>query len=109
MLGLGSNSPASSEWDAIFWTHDIAADIIEPTLNARMGAATTEKYKIASVLKEVRGSELGLVWSSIGESDKRGSLYWFDPSEGSNQSAVYSHEEAADILRTIADSLGGRS
>ena len=105
LLGLGSNSPVSSEWNAIFWTHDIAADIIEPTLNARMGVATTEKYKIASVLKEVRGSELGLVWSSIGESDKKGFLYWFDPAEGASGN-LYTIQESAELLRSIADSLG---
>ena len=104
LIGLGSMTPLSTEWDAIFWTHDTGADVIESVLNGRIGPLTTEKYKIASVLKEVRGSELGLVWSSIGESDKKGFLYWFDPSEGATGS-IYSLEESADLLRIIADSL----
>lgn len=104
LIGLGSMTPLCTEWDAIFWTHDTGADVIESVLNGRIGPLTTEKYKIASVLKEVRGSELGLVWSSIGESDKKGFLYWFDPSEGATGS-IYSLEESADLLRIIADSL----
>ena len=105
LIGLGTNVPASLEWDAIFWTHDTAADIIESALNGRVGPLTTEKYKVASVLKEIRASELGLVWSSIGESDKKGFLYWFDPSEGASQSN-FTLQESAELLRSIADSLG---
>ena len=105
LIGLGTNVPASLEWDAIFWTHDTAADIIESALNGRVGPLTTEKYKVASVLKEIRASELGLVWSSIGESDKKGFLYWFDPSEGASQNN-FTLQESAELLRSIADSLG---
>ena len=105
-IGIGATVPTGTEWDAIFWTHDTAADSIESVLNARVGAVVTGKYNISSVLKEIRGSELGLVWSSIGESDKRGFLYWFDPSEGQNGSAgLYTLEESAEILRSIAQSL----
>jgi hypothetical protein len=101
-------TPQSAEWEAIFWTHDVGADVIESVLNGRLGPLTTEKYKVVTVLKEVRGSELGLVWSSIGESDKKGFLYWFDPSEGATGS-IYSLEESADLLRAIADSLAGKT
>ena len=106
IVGIGPTIPMSAEWDAVFWTHDNTIDSIESVLNARVGAATTGKYNISSVLKEIRGSELGLVWSSIGESDKRGFLYWFDPSEGTTGSAgLYSLKESADLLRSIAESL----
>ena len=108
LIGLGTMTPQSGEWDAIFWTHDVGAEIIESVLNGRIGPMITEKYKVATVLKEVRGSELGLVWSSIGESDKKGFLYWFDPSEGATGS-TYTLEESADLLRLIADSISGKS
>ena len=104
LIGMGSTNAISSEWHAIFWTHDMIIDTIESALNARVGAQATGKYNISSVLKEVRASDLGLVWSSIGASDKRGLLYWFDPSEGSADS-LYSRQEAADLLRTIAESI----
>lgn len=106
LIGIGRDSTTvtSNEWHAIFWTHDTGADTIESTLNSRVGAQATGKYNISSVLKEIRASDLGLVWSSIGESDKRGFVYWFDPSEGSADS-LYSPQEAADLLHSIADSI----
>jgi hypothetical protein len=103
LIGFGANVPKSSEWDAIFWK-GVDAESIEPLLHQRIGIQTTEKYHLKTVLKELKSSELALVWSSIGESDKNGSLYWHDPSDA-NQASTYSREEAADILRTIADSL----
>jgi len=109
VIGVGTNIVPKqlSEWHAIFWTHDTSVDTIDTTLVQLMGAQVTGKYNIPSVLKEIRGSDLGLVWSSIGESDKRGSLGWFDPSEGSGDSS-YSPQEAADLLRSIADSVLSR-
>ena len=103
ILGFGVNMPRSAEWDAIFWK-GVDAEDIEPMLYQRLGIHTTEKYHLKTVLKELKSSELALVWSSIGESDKNGSLYWHDPSDA-NQASTYSSEEAADILRMIADSL----
>ena len=103
LIGLGVSAP-QGEWDAVFWTHDVNTNVIESTLKNNMGPVTAGKYNLDSVLKEIRGSELGLVWSSIGESDKKGSLYWFDPSEGAGGS-LYSIKESAELLRSIADSL----
>jgi hypothetical protein len=104
-IGLGSQNPQSSEWQAIFWTSDVEPETVEPVLHGRLGIYVTEKYRVKSVLKEIQTSELGLVWSSIGESDKKGSLYWFDPSEGSTADSVYSKTEIVEILRSVADSL----
>ena len=112
LIGFGANAPRSTEWDAIFWK-GVDAENIEPLLHQRLGIQVTERYHLKTVLKELKSSDLSLVWSSIGESDKSGSLYWHDPSE-SNQASTYSPEESADILRMIADSLsrttyGGRA
>ena len=105
-IGLGLPTPQSPEWVAIFWTRDMELEVVESVLHSRLGVYTTEQYHIKSVLKELQGSELGLVWSSMGESDKKGSLYWFDPSEGlAAQHAIYSKQEAVEILRSVADSL----
>ena len=78
IIGLGSSAPLLADWDAIFWTHDCQYDMIEPVLQRRMGLQALSKYNLKSVLKEIYTSEVGLVWSSIGETDKRVSLYWFD-------------------------------
>ena len=104
-IGLGLPTPQSLEWVAIFWTCDMEPEMVEPILSTRLGAYKTEQYHVKSVLKEIQASELGLVWSSMGESDKKGSLYWFDPSEGSAGFQLYSKQEAVEILRSIADSL----
>ena len=71
---------------------------------ARMGPAGTTGLR--TVLKELRGSDVGLVWSAIGETDKRGSLYWLDPSEGVG-SVPLDTREAAETLRAVADMLAG--
>jgi hypothetical protein len=106
LIGFGATPPRLQEWDTIFWSHDAVYDEIEPCLMARLGALNTGKYNLRSVLKEIQASEVGLAWSNIGDSDKRGSLYWFDPSEGLT-GAIYSPQEAVDILRAVADSIGG--
>jgi len=108
LIGVGFTPPQLLDWEAIFWTHDTALETIESTVNSRMGVQLAGKYNLRSVLKEIQASEVGLIWSSIGESDKKGSLYWFDPSEGSTGSALYSLREAADVLRCVADSIVGR-
>jgi hypothetical protein len=107
VIGVGQTNPQSPEWAAIFWTADATPESVEPVLHGHLGSYRTEQYHIKSVLKEIQASELGLVWSSIGESDKKGSLYWFDPSEGSTGSNLYSREETVELLRSIADSICG--
>ena len=109
IMGLGTAPPNLLTWNAIFWTHDTAVDLIESSLIVRIGSATLSKYNLRSVLKEIKASEVGLVWSSIRESDKRGSIYWFDPAEDGAIASVYSLQDAADILRSVADSLSSSS
>ena len=105
LIGFGATHPTSTDWQAIFWTHDVPLETIEPCLHYRLGPALASQYNLRSVLKEIQASEVGLAWSSIGDTDRRGSLYWFDPAEGAAGTALYSPAEAADILRSIADSL----
>jgi hypothetical protein len=105
IMGLGTSAPNLLTWNAIFWTHDTAVDLIESSLIVRIGSAVLSKYNLRSVLKEIKASEVGLVWSSIRESDKRGSIYWFDPAENGTAASMYSLQDAADVLRSIADSL----
>lgn len=106
LIGLGSTVPSSQEWEAVFFSHDTGVDVVEPTILARMGAQILDKYNLDSIMKEIRASEVGLVWASIGDSDKRGTLYWFDPSEGF-MTSLYSPQEAAELMRSLADSVMG--
>ena len=106
LIGLGLAVPNHPEWwEAVYWTHDTHLGSIELFLNTRMGAQIVARYNLGSVLKEIQASEVGLVWSSIGESDKSGSLYWFDPSEGGGTGALFTPQEAVEMLRSVADSI----
>lgn len=108
IVGFGAQTPNSMEWDAIFWTHDVPQTAIEPSLHYRLGPALTAQYNLRSVLREIQASEVGLVWSRIEEKELKGTLGWFDPAEGSTGSATYSPQEAAELLRSIADSLAAK-
>ena len=100
LLGLGTSAPTHPDWQAILWSSDAAQAGVEAAVQARMG--TTGITGLRSILKELQGSQVGLVWSSIGESDKRGSLYWYDPAEGVDQGLQIDMEEAATVLTDVA-------
>jgi hypothetical protein len=99
-LGLGERPPNHPDWQAIFWCSDVAQEEVEPVIQGRMGTAGTTGLR--SVLKELRGSQVGLVWSTIDETEKRGALYWYDPSEGAEQGATLDLAEAATVLTELA-------
>jgi len=100
LIGLGERAPIHPEWQAIFWSSDIGQEDVEPVVQGRMGAAGLTGLR--SVLKELRGSQVGLVWSSIDEKDKKGGLYWYDPSEGAEQGSSLDLAEAAAVLAEVA-------
>jgi hypothetical protein len=100
LLGLGSSAPIHPEWQAIFWPSDALQNSVEGAVQGRMGAAGVTGLR--SILKELQGSQVGLVWSSIGESDKRGSLYWYDPTEAGEGGGQIDLDEAATILTEVA-------
>lgn len=91
-----------NEWQAIFWPSGATAEEVESTVVARMGV----QGRLRSIMSELRGAGVGLVWSSIREA-KGGALYWYDPAEG-GQAAPIDPEETAEILRGLADSLTGK-
>jgi hypothetical protein len=99
-LGLGEKAPIHPEWQAIFWSSDAALEDVEPIVQGRMGQGGSTGLR--SVLKELRGSQVGLVWSSIEETEKKGGLYWYDPSEGADQGAALDLAEAAAVLTDVA-------
>jgi len=98
-IGLGDKAPIHPEWQAIFWSSEAAQEDVEPVIQGRMGQ--TGLTGLRSVLKELRGSQVGLVWSSI-EEDKKGALYWYDPSEGAEQGSSLDLAEAAATLTEVA-------
>lgn len=108
LVALGSNAPAAAnDWHAIFWPPDAAVEEVEAAVVPRMGSAGTGQLR--AVLKELRASNVGLVWSAIGEADRRGTLYWYDPQEGEDLRPALDVSEAAETLRKVADMLASRT
>lgn len=108
IFGASGVAPrASSEWNCIIWASDVPYTEIEAGVLAHMGA----QGNLRAVHKELAANEVALVWSSIGETDKRGALYWTDPREGVPEGTdAMDPAEAAEMLRLLADSLesGGK-
>jgi hypothetical protein len=103
LLSVGERAPVGGDWQAIFWTSDALVEDAEPAVVARMGAVRAAALR--PVIKELRAADVGLVWSSIGESDKAGDLYWYDPGEGGDLGPPLELGEAAETLRAVAEYL----
>ena len=98
LIAIGEKAPSHPDWQLIFWAPDVSQEEVEPTVIARMGSA----HGLRSILKELRASQVGLVWSSKDEKDKHGALYWYDPSDGVDLASHIDPHEAAAVLTEVA-------
>jgi hypothetical protein len=98
LIGLGEKVSGHPDWQAIFWSSDIGLEEVEPVVQARMGS--TGVTGLRSVLNELRGAQVGLVLSFLG--DKRGELYWYDPAEGVEQGHIDLGEAAETLVELAA-------
>jgi hypothetical protein len=103
-LGYGNNKPQQN-WDCIFFSGNLDKNKIEDALMTRMGSARLSHFNLTSVLPELRAAKAGLVWSSIGESERSGHLYWYDIAEGEPAAEPFDMTEAASFLRELADRI----
>jgi hypothetical protein len=103
-IGYGNNKP-QQHWDCIFFSGLVDKMKIEDALLIRMGSAKLSHFNLPSVLPELRAAKAGLVWSSIGESERSGHLYWYDIAEGEPPSESMDMTEAASFLRELADRI----
>lgn len=103
-LGYGNNRPQQA-WDCIFFSGLLDKSKIEDALMTRMGSAKLSHFNLTSVLPELRAAKAGLVWSSLGESERSGHLYWYDIAEGDPPSEPFDMTEAASFLRELADRI----
>jgi hypothetical protein len=101
---VGSIQNPRLSWSAIFWHSSADQSFIEEGLNLRMGTQVVQKANIGNILKELRASQVGLVWSSIGETEKTGSIYWYDAEESSGPPQM-ERQDILDSLREITDFL----
>ncbi len=103
-LGYGASHP-KGDWNAIFFSGEMEASRIEEALISRMGSARLGHLNLKSVVSELRAVKAGLVWSSIGEPDRAGAVYWYDIAEGEPPQEPFNAVEAAEFLRDIADRI----
>jgi hypothetical protein len=101
---VGSITYPRGNWGAIFWHPSAEQKQIEDALAPRIGIPAIQRLNLVSVLRELRASDVGLVWSSIGESDKHGTCYWYDAEETGTVN-TFEPVEAAEILRDVAEYL----
>ncbi len=101
---VGSITFPRGSWGAIFWHPSADQKQIEDALAPRIGLPAVQKLNLGAVLRELRASNVGLVWSSIEESDKHGTCYWYDAEEVGTVS-TFEPVEAAEVLRDVAEFL----
>lgn len=100
-IGASTATPRL-QWSAIFWHTTCDQAKIEEGLGPRIGTATLHGMNLPSILRELKASQVGLVWSSIGETDKKGSAYWYDSEEASSITTLEPKEMSA-LLHEIGD------
>jgi hypothetical protein len=83
----------------------VGVEDAESLLIRKMGSARATAVSVGTILKELRASNVGLVWSSIEESDKVGGVYWFDPLEFELGGADISVSGLFEQLRYVTDQL----
>ena len=100
-IGAGISTPRLP-WTAIFWHTTTEQTKIEEGLMPRLGSQGLHALNLSSVLRELKASQVGLVWSSIGETEKTGSVYWYDSEEASQQTTMTTVDMSA-LLHEIGD------
>jgi hypothetical protein len=101
-LIAASTSLPRLQWSAIFWHTTSEQAKIEEGLAPRIGSSALNAMNLSSILRELKASQVGLVWSSIGESDKKGTAYWYDAEEAIPTTMMEPKEMSA-LLHEIGD------
>jgi len=92
-----------NEFSTIFWNTKSSHDEVISILSSKMKDIDTK-----TILNETKASDVSLAWSSVGESDKRGSLYWFDFNSIKSYQPNINYAQASEYLRNLADALENR-
>ena len=85
-------------YSSIFWHTKVAYEEIKDFISLKL------HVDVKTILNETKASDVSLVWSSIGDPDKKGSLFWFDFNSVKN-SNVINYTQACEYLRNLADAL----
>jgi len=88
------------EYTSIFWNISSSYNDVNSIIGNKMKDAD-----IKTILNETKASDVTLAWSSIGDMDKSGSLYWFDLNSIKDIIPSINYAQASEYLRTLADVL----
>ena len=99
-LITGGLSISKYDYSSIFWSTKSTYEEVANIINSKI-----KNIDIKTILQETKGSDVSLVWSSVGESDKKGSLYWFDCNTIKTTIPSINLVQASEYLRNLADVL----
>jgi hypothetical protein len=101
LIGGSDGTSVSCEWEAILFPHRCPQETVEKVLSARGSGISALAAKMKEHGEEIASSGAALAWSNIEESDTRGSMYWYDPHDGTVNDE-YTKKEAALLLEGIS-------
>lgn len=106
VIALGSRTHVPIQpWNAIFFPSDMNSQQVEEMLISRVGPSGLKAMNLRSILPELRTAKASLVWSNIDETERSGSLYWFDTMDGQPPEELWNPIETAVFLRDLADRI----
>jgi len=106
VIALGSRTHVPVQpWNAIFFPSDMNSQQVEEMLISRVGPSGLKTMNLRSILPELRTAKASLVWSNIDETERSGSLYWFDTMDGQPPEELWNPIETAVFLRDLADRI----
>ena len=91
----------SCEWETIMFPLKCPETILERVLSARGSGIAGLVTRIKSHMADLESSQAALAWTNI-DSDSRGNLYWYDPSEGRRSENLYTKKEASQLLDSLS-------
>jgi hypothetical protein len=96
------------EWEVIFFPLQNTPQFTEKVLSMRGSGTRMLAAGVSAHLSEIAENGAALVWSNIGESDSRGCLYWYDPTEGASvgQKDGITKTEAVSMLEELVGWVG---
>lgn len=106
VIALGSRTHVPIQpWNAIFFPSDMNSQQVEEMLISRVGPSGLKTMNLRSILPELRTAKASLVWSNIDETERSGSLYWFDTMDGQPPEELWNPMETAGFLHDLAERI----
>ena len=89
-----------NEYTTIVWNTSSSYDDVNSIIGLKV-----KDIDVKTILHETKASDVSLAWSSVGDSDKKGTLYWFDLNSIKDVQPSINYAQASEYLRTLADVL----